>query len=77
VDVDEWLRLYDHVYRTQAEGRTHLLFTDTFEETEWGWALELRYDLAFERFVAGPAAGLWRFDGENVISYGLHLGARL
>lgn len=78
VNVDELLRSYDRVYEAYydegpQEG-THFLFTDTYEETNWGGVLNLQYNLVFDRLVAGPAAGLWRYGDENVLSYGLHLG---
>lgn len=77
VDVERWLDASDrdHVYSGPIDGRTRYLFTEEFDETQWGGAVELEYALTFDGVTVGPRAGYWYYgEGSPAMSYGLHVG---
>lgn len=66
----------DRARRLPADnGDIGYLFTEKFDETNWGGTFQLEYALAFEGgFTVGPQLGMWWYEGGNVVSYGLRAG---
>ena len=67
---------YDRARRfTNEDGRTRYLFTEEFDETQWGSAVKLEYVLDFGHVTVGPSAGYWYYgEGSPAMSYGLQIG---
>lgn len=72
-EVAEISNLYDHTHSLQDGSRA--VFTDRIDETETGFTAEVEYALTLPGgFTVGPSAAYWRYEGEMLTSYGLHLG---
>ena len=78
VDVERWLEEEenDRARRfTGGDGRTRYLFTEEFDETQWGGALKLEYVLSLGNITVGPSAGYWYYgEGSPAMSYGVQIG---